>query len=409
VQLFSKTYNFTKADLKDNTSSVPLLAVRSSKYQVQFLDWFMGRHSRKKTELGAGGAFSIAEKTVKLDWSGETPRIAEISDPRVFVSQPFEIKPLGKGTQASDNRFIGVDIGEYGLAWSLIEVNGNNVERLEDGFIADLQQQKLKNAVKRLRESQVRATFGSPDTRVARIRESLIGAYRNQLEDLAMRKNARLSFEYEVSGFEAGGARISKVYDSIKRGDIRKKDNNAANKMAWGDFGVNNWGFETTAAGTSQTCSKCRRWASLAIEDGKSYRLGEYQDKLFKAQIADGEVRLLAKQDTGETVKGKDLKGLIYKAMRPNDDGLGMAIVKRQMDWDKLSKDFGAGKPRGNIAIFVCPYTDCHHIADADLQAALNIAIRGYGKRKSDGKMGKVNDFAEFTKELQYDPVGFAS
>jgi len=29
-------------------------------------------------------------------------------------------------------------------------------------------------------------------------------------------------------------------------------------------------------------------------------------------------------------------------------------------------------------AIYVCPYTDCGHIADADLQASLAIALRGF-------------------------------
>ncbi len=405
ITLFNKTYNFTKADLRERVSLAPALEVRSSKYQVQFLDWFMGLHNRKKTELGAGGAFCIAEKTIELDWSGDRPQISKISDPRVFVSQPFEIKPRSKGTRTAENRFIGVDIGEYGLAWNLIEANDGIIDQLESGFIADPQQQKLKSAVKRLRENQVRATFNSSDTRIARIRESLIGTYRNQLEDLAVRKNARLSFEYEVSAFEAGGSRISRVYNSVKRADIRKKDNNPANKMAWGDFGANNWGLEMTAAGTSQTCSRCKRWASLAIDINSNYELETYEDKLLKTAITDGEIRLLGKQDTKRVIKGKDLKILIYKAMRPNDEGLGMEIVKRRKNWGKLSQKFGTGKPRGNIAIFVCPYTDCHHIADADLQAAFNIAIRGYAKAQSDGKVRTVEEIHKFVKDLNYAPV----
>lgn len=414
AQLFGKTYNFTRADLKSKESLAPVLGVRSSKYQVQFLDWFMGYHKRKKTELGAGGAFCIAERTIKLDWSGEEPRIAEVSNPRIFVSQPFEIKPKSRGTLTTKNRFIGVDIGEYGLAWSLIEVNDTQVTQLESGFIADPQQQILKDTVKKLREKQVRATFNSPDTRVARIRESLIGTYRNRLEDLAMHKNARLSFEYEVSAFESGGARISKIYHSIKQREVRGND--IENIMAWGgvDMGKRKRPFrsdefsyatEISAAGTSQTCSRCKRWASLAIDNNNGYELKEYEDKLFKTKIADGEVRLLTKKDTSKTVKGKELKGLIYKAMRPNDDGLGMEIVKRRTNWGQLSKYFGAGKPRGNIAIFVCPYTDCHHVSDADLQAAFNIAMRGYGEWKSEGKVSKVQDFVELARGLTFSPV----
>ncbi len=403
---FKKTYNFSTLDIGDKVSDEPYLAVQSSYYQVQFLDWFMGKHKKKKTILGAGGAFSIAEKTVEIDWSGEKPTIKSETDYRVFVSQPFEIKPLSEGRQVPENRFIGIDIGEYGLAYCLVEVNEGAVKVEKTGFIEDRQQRKLKYAVKSLRDNQVRSTFNAPNSLVARIRESLVGSYRNQLEDLAMKSNARLSFEFEVSNFETGSSRISKIYSSIKRGDIKKRDNNAENKMAWGDRGQANWGVETTAAGTSQTCSKCRRWASLAIEDAKTYELSEYDDRLFRTSIGDGEVRLLTKKDTGSSVKGRELKGLIYKAMRPNEDGLGMEIVKRRHDWTMLSDEFGAGKPRGNIGIYICPYLDCLHISDADIQAALNIAIRGYLKYSSDKAIKTAEQFVVKSAEMKFEEIG---
>ena len=399
---FSKTYNFSLEDFGDEPLEAPYLEVRSSYYQIQFLDWFMGNHKKKKTGLGAGGAFSISEKTIEIDWSGETPVINKESDRRVFVSQPFEIKPLSGGRQVSGNRFIGIDIGEYGLAYCLVEISGNKVKVGETGFIEDQQQRKLKYAVKSLRDNQVRSTFNTPNTLVARIRESLIGSYRNQLEALAMRLDARLSFEFEVSNFETGSNRISKVYSSIKRSSIKRRDNNSENKMSWGDRGQMNWGLETTAAGTSQTCSKCRRWSSLAIKDSEFYDLSSYDDKLLKTKIGDGEVCLLSKKDMGPSIKGKDLKGLVYKSMRPNEDGLGMEIVKRQFDWDRLSESFGANKPRGNIGIFVCPYIDCLHISDADIQAALNIAIRGYLKFISEGKVKTAEEFTIKSATLEF-------
>jgi hypothetical protein len=249
--------------------------------------------------------------------------------------------------------------------------------------MADPQQQTLKKAVQDLRSKQVRATFSSPDTRVARIRESLIGSYRNQLEDLAMRKNATLCFEYEVSGFESGGAKIAKVYNSVKRGDVDKGENKDVKDRVWGQRGDNNWAYETTAAGTSQFCTKCKRWSSLAINESGTYEIAEYQDGLYKARINDGEVRLFSKKPTAR-LNGRELKSAIYKAMRPNIDGEGMAIVKRQKaaQWKAIEREFGAGKPRGNIGIYICPYTDCHHISDADIQAAFSIAVRGYLKEK---------------------------
>ncbi len=375
-------------------------------------------HQKKKTNLKLSGAFTILEKTISLNWSKQHPKVSLNDDPRVFVSQPFEILPakaaeykVGKAKK----RFIGVDIGEYGLAWSLIEVDGNKVTQLESSFIADNQQQVLKKDIISWRQSQVRQTFTSMDTKVARLRESLIGSYKNQLESLALSKSATLSFEYEVSGFEAGGNKVAKVYDSIKRGTVYKKDNSPQNSQSWGKKGANNWALETTAAGTSQTCSRCGRWASLAIEDNQTYELESYEDKLLKTGIVDGVVRLLSKQDASTNLRGKDLKGLIYKTMRPNMGGLGIEIVKRKLGVDKfakLQKEFGQNKSRGNIAIFVCPYTDCHHISDADQQAAFNIAVRGYlksvnpARAKKSGSEGLSARFlCQEQAKLIFDPI----
>ncbi|MDR0887240.1 MAG: type V CRISPR-associated protein Cas12d [Candidatus Nomurabacteria bacterium] len=405
-----------ESDIVKTTAKYPALKVASSRYQIQFLGWFFGKHSQKKTKLKLSGAFVIAEKIVDIDWSGDNPKTSE-KDHRIFVSQPFELLPPenpefdAKNIKNIKNRFIGVDIGEYGLAWSLIKVEDNQVKQLDSDFIADNQQQVLKNEVKSWRASQVRQTFTAMDTKVARLRESLIGSYRNQLESLALSKNATLSFEYEVSGFEIGGKKVAKIYDSIKQADVLKGggDNDEKIKSSWGGYKAGaktrplpgeklNYAKETTAAGTSQFCTKCKTWASLDLDENGDYQLEDYKDGLLKTKLKSGRyVRLFAPHNkSGDTVKGKDLKGMIYKAMRPNEDGLGIEIVKREKNWQELSKTFGAGKDRGNIGIYVCPYVDCRHISDADLQAAFNIAVRGYFKANpptgGQDKNGKIKE-----------------
>lgn len=387
-----------------NKGEVIALQVASSRYQIQFLDWYMGRHKKKKTSLEIGGAFSVLEKTITLNWKDEYPSIYKEEDKRLFVSQPFTLIPKNdfcsvKGRKnrilISKNRYIGVDIGEYGLAWSLIEISDKEkISLLEQGFIYDEQQLVLKENVKSWRQNQVRQIFSSPNTKITRLRESLIGSLRSKIEGLALKKNATLSFEYEVSGFEAGSNKIAKIYDSIKKGSVKRKENNIINDHNWGKKGLNSWAFETTAAGTSQFCTKCKRWPSLAISDKQHYELLEYEDGLFKTPISDGEVRLLRRvgDKVGQKIKGSELKSRIYSAMRPNikigEDkiGQGMQIVKREMgdvNFEKMKESFGPNKKRGNMAVFVCPYTDCHYIADADLQASFNIAIRGYLKDKN--------------------------
>jgi len=444
--------NFGPEAFGGKFKKVPALRVQSSKYQIQFLDWFFEKQKKRKTELGAGGSFTIAEISCKVNWDDKTPVIFEKPDPRLFVSQPFTINPPENSAKKDYARYIGIDIGEYGLAWHLVEVfedanediggagkNAVRIKSVEKGFFTDPQQISLKEDVKKLRENQVRATFTSPDTKIARVRESLIGSYRNLLEDLAVRKDARLCFEYEVSGFESGGARISKVYDSIKRSSVAKKENKAENKQSWGKLFGPEFSFkaiEITAAGTSQYCTKCKRWASLAIKDNNNYQLlewdnGETGDKRgsdgLLAVTLDGEgketnrtVRLFPKdgKKAGDTIKGKDLKSAIYRAMRPNmrpsEDGsislgAGMEAVRRDLmpeQWEKLTLEFGQGKPRGNMAIYVCPY--CGHISDADMQAAFNIAVRGYLANRDKEKKVKLGKeyLTDEQSKLTFDPVG---
>ena len=396
------------------------LALRSSKYQLQFMDWFFEKIKSRKTTLQLNGSFLIAEKNVKIDWRDDYPKIVYDSQPyRLFVSQPFTIVSANPNPpKILPNRYIGIDIGEYGLAWALIEVSGRKVAQLASGFISDPQQDRLRKTVTEFRNHQVRQTFSSPNTQIARIRESLIGSYRNQLEDLVLRYQARLCFEFEVSAFESGGSRISKIYDSIKRGDINRSENKPQLTISWGlnpfskqkspvNYAKFNaiYGFENTAAGTSQFCTKCKRWASLAIDDKAEYVIEDYHDKLYRTKVVDGCLRFLGRSGdaAGKTISGKELRSQVYLAMRPNAAGLGMQIVERRHpDYAALSKIFGQGKARGNIGIFVCPYTDCHHISDADLQAAFNIAVRGFIKDEQQrGRLAKKgNRKLKLTKEL---------
>lgn len=386
------------------SAKIPALAVASSRYQTQFLDWFAREDfaKKRKTELSFNGGFSIADYAVKLDWSGEIPAVRETEAPRVYISQPFTIEPPEHAEFDAGkikNRYIGVDLGEYSLAWSLIEADGKNVKLLESGFIEDYQQQTIKNYVKNWRESQARQTFTSPDTKLLRIRESLIGSYRAELESLALAKHARLSFEYEVSGFETGGNRVAKVYDSIKQGVIRRDENKIVNEHAWGknekpkglakesefwaemkDNYAKIFGFETTAAWTSRYCTKCRYVASK-----------ENLERDFPELKFYGDVR----PDLGKSEQAKKVR-----------ETLGAAKFAKFRDENKSS-----------IAFYVCP--KCGHVTDADKQASFNIAVRGYVKDRPDlfadaedvdkksGKWKKLSKeiLADAENSLEFAPV----
>ena len=80
---------------------------------------------------------------------------------------------------------------------------------------------------------------------------------------------------------------------------------------------------------------------------------------------------------------------------------------KRQEQFEKYA---------GSQAIFMCPFPSCGLVADADLQAAMWIALKGYlnlhySKDETWDKgthRDKINFMLDFAKDQQIAPVGFS-
>jgi hypothetical protein len=396
------------------------LAVVSSRYQTQFFNWFLGRDSRKQSTLKAGGSFTIAEKIIKLDWSGKHPAIKSVGVSRVFVSQPFTIMPRELERPPRDGRrFLGADIGEYGLAWSVWRFDVDSAdkkEHLASGFMAEGGHRLIRATVNKRREGQAMRTFTSPDTYTARLREDVVASYQAQLEALAVSFDAQLVFEREVSVFETGSNRVKAIYDALKRSSVLGATDaeKADTKQHWGDIEQSvgeakrsdqriPWASPVSAWMTSQTCSACGRAYVRAYRGGQGNDAdpecaGEV--RWFDKEAKSIRTRHIAPDTQWSTdVERRSFERGVYAAMRPAlhmPDGTVMAGA--QVLYDKLqcdgtlddAKGFGSltltskaelqeyEHKRGKSAIFICPYTDCGHIADADLQASYNIALRGY-------------------------------
>lgn len=396
----------------------PALAVKSSRYQTQFLDWFFkeitGDFKKRKSSLTAGGSFTIVEISQKIDWSGEEPRIEKNGEDRIFVSQPFTIDPPENREFSAEkiaNRYLGVDVGEFALDWCLIEMDGNFAKILEQGSIADGQQRSVKKDVKDLRNNQVRATFSAPNTKIARVRESLIGSFRNQLESLAIAKNARLTFEYEISHFQTGGRQISVVYNSVKKAEVLRKDNYVDIKQAWGGIkrGLSTkpmlvrefpqYAFEVVAGGTSSFCTNCKRDAYdwLKENDIKGLMGTEVRPDLGQAKW-----RYFAKEKISEYAKNH--------ANFDVNKALEMVEIHENADAKIREKT-------STVDLFICPF--CGFITHADKQAAFNIAVRGAlkdrelkkypdrempNKLAGDQKLSKDN-MTKWQVDLEFAPV----
>lgn len=57
---------------------------------------------------------------------------------------------------------------------------------------------------------------------------------------------------------------------------------------------------------------------------------------------------------------------------------------------------------RGNSALFVCPFMDCMHVSDADIQAALNSAYRGYIRDIAKKEETHVDFFEKISEQTDY-------
>ena len=352
IKLLCKTgKDFVGQDDFDSATIDPgeLLSIRTSKYHLQFLSkTFNGRQSwwnKKGVNLGLNEYSFILEQDIKLIWGIKKESLAIIRGARkLFVSIPFSIQATAvKSDWTARKRYMGIDVGEYGLAWTILE--GDTARQavakiLARGFIHEPLTHKIREFVQTLKNKQVRGTFSMPSTKLQRLRENAVTSLRNQVHNLAIRYHAIPVYESSITNFETGSNRVKVIYDSVKRADVGAGSNKTAvenleAELVWGKR-TKNFGRQTGSYATSYICSQC----------GYS----PYQEK-------------------DEKVKKENLS-----ASRPPE---------------KVLKDLKVPdlwlKRRGNRAIYICK--KCTNKSDADIQASYWIALKGFcrDRRKSSG------------------------
>ena len=78
---------------------------------------------------------------------------------------------------------------------------------------------KIKDQYRENQKIQRTATFSRPNTKLALIRENVINSLRNRVHHLVLNYKATPIYEFEISNFETGSGKITKIYDSVKRSD----------------------------------------------------------------------------------------------------------------------------------------------------------------------------------------------
>jgi hypothetical protein len=384
-----------------------LLQIRTSTYQLQFLEKFLRPPAKwRDIQLRISEPSLILEEKFKVSWDRQNLQVK--LDPagsrQLFYSLPFNLEPqidTAARSKAIDNRnaYLGIDVGEYGLAWSCLKFNQESkCEQLGNGFIFSHELREIREHVANMKNRQLKGTFGMPSTSLARIRESVIHSLRNKLHDLALRYNAKLIYEMQISNFETGSARVSKVYRSVKTADVHPENDadRAVMEQTWGK-GTKYMGTHLSAYATSQTCSKCHKTIADDLDWESSFEVKrQVEGSIFELQNNQEIFKVYSdrKLEIGQQLDEKTAKNLALKFMRPPAES-------DVLNWKNVSVPEEFTATRGNSAIFVCPF--CDHVADADIQAATNIAFRGYlrdkyKEEKSDERfdyIGKIKKHAE--------------
>lgn len=338
----------------------PLL---TSGHQLQFFDKFLSQEFDHQVEMM--GTSLIFERINEIKWEGLSPKILTVPGTyNLYIAIPwkFSNKKEGKAKDLiSYQNYMGVDLGEYGIGWAVLDKE--TAECVNSGFIEFPLLKSLRDEADSWKLKQAEGTFSTSTTRLARIRENATGQIRNLIHSLALEYKAIPVYEKEVDAFESGGNKIKKLYKSLKTSDVyaETEADNSVKKKIWGNqFGM--IGAEVSAYLTSQTCRCCGRCATYEIYDLVD---GNRNGKLtVTSQIIEGS-NIICNLEDGEYPVRE-----VWKSV-------------------KSSQRESTNSGKGGQDQFVCQYSDCENVCNADEQAAKNIALKKFayetkGKTKDD-------------------------
>ena len=357
VIVFGKSTTSRRYDVKVESDRM-VCPIRTSRYQTQFMTKFLTSATSDGQLYGMAGSSLIAERTVRVNWidSGESvvPQ-RSFSGHRAYFAIPWELSRAAKPVEVTEQKStLGVDLGEYGIGWAVIGKDGSTLEAY--GFEIEPRLVALRAAVDQWQDRQTKGVFVRPETRLEKMREAAAGRIRNEIHRLAIEHDAVPVYEHEVNAFEVGSSRLRRLYATLKKTDV--PDGSAADKAAakhtWGT--QRQQGQSIGAAYTSQTCRTCGRCASYAIrsEEISSYPIHDGRIIVGAGTPHEGPIGPAGLPTESSSVNSKELRSLVHREMREDGDL----------------------QQRGTQGIFRCAYLDCGVHADADMQAAHNIALK---------------------------------
>lgn len=332
---------------KDRRISIPLVTPVAMR---QFLEWHLSP-GLKHAFVTIQGPSLIMERENRVHWIGEKSVMSPTSI-RAYLALPFGISTDAEGTPPEPKRLMGIDINARALGWCVIDSKilderGVASSIVDCGLIRAPQLWRITKHIRRWKEDQARGSFGMASTKLENMRDAAAGAIRNELHAIALKHNALLCYEKEIDVFEQGADRVRTLYRTIKQGDVPAKTDadKTRKKQSWSKS--YRAGGEVAAYATSQTCRRCGRFAFAHLDKDKRYGakdgIVELKDGHVKVEHPDGKLT------------ASELRGIVrYRSSGDAEGG------------------------RGGRDLFRCPYDDCGFSTDADVQAALNIALKAH-------------------------------
>lgn len=421
---FQKIYN----SFEDNKND--LLKLESSFYQIQFLEKFIYKPKNwenSKIELSEWSFILEKEYEIKWDLENKIPILNEIQNSKknkLYIAIPFKISSYQKEYEeikkSKENYILGVDVGEYGIGWVLINYKNKELKIINKGFFVSKNIAKIKDEFSKIQKKSQKGIFNESSNLISEIRKNAIGELRNKIHSVFIFYHSKnICYEYSINAFETGSGKTTAIYKSIKKSDtLSIIDADKKEQMhIWGkklnreiEIGKN-----LSSYASSYICSKC----------GKSL----YQ--LKETDLENNEIKIIERE--GNILKIKTPYGNVYAYSLKKEHKVDFIFNKTKSSFkelQKIIKDFARPplnnnsevirkftnlkeneidilhQKRGSSCVFVCPF--CLHVSDADIQAALMMSIRGVINNETKSKGEKIDYFQknlEFLNELKEKPV----
>ena len=194
---------FAEDSFKSIKKPEQLFQIKSSKYQMQFLREscpFFSKTFLKDTQVKIKEYSFIVEDICTIDFSANQPQIKREKS-ALYVAIPFNLTAQKqqdtntlKAKLNNRKRYIGIDVGEYGLAYALIDTNKNMVIRSWFNYEPGIAIVRSQYRINQMRQRT--GLFTQANTALAALRKSVSNNLKARIHDIAVRYNAVPSYEH---------------------------------------------------------------------------------------------------------------------------------------------------------------------------------------------------------------------